>query len=296
MFQYLINVIVQFNSLLNQSGLNLNVSYSSLALQLIVGIGIWAVVFYILKSVGIYLTCKNNNVKHGYLAFVPFVNYYLIGKLTGPVKFFSLKFKNMGILTGIFLFIMFGLNVANDYLIYFDEFYLLITHNVIPIEITHSNSLLVNLISALSDVSYFVTLIGVVWLNVGFIRKFLPKHYIWITLLLTFTFSELFFIIYNAILAIVILIMKKNKPFNIEEYIRKQQELQRMAYERAYGKDFNQPKKDNINDDPFEEFSQKHSEEGKPSMEQDVFSDFTPDKDFSKANENKENDNDNKND
>ncbi len=52
---------------------------------------------YVLRSIGLYVLAKRNNVEAPYLAWIPFVWIYTAAKLCGSVRFFEKPFKNFAL-------------------------------------------------------------------------------------------------------------------------------------------------------------------------------------------------------
>lgn len=53
----------------------------------------------ILGGIGMHVMAKKRNMKHSFLAFLPFANTYYAGKLAGDCKIFGKKVKHMGLIT-----------------------------------------------------------------------------------------------------------------------------------------------------------------------------------------------------
>ena len=63
-----------------------------------IGLGIWLALF-VLQGVGMYKMVKNRSLKNKWLAFVPFVNIWYMGKLAGTCNIFGRKMKRAGLYT-----------------------------------------------------------------------------------------------------------------------------------------------------------------------------------------------------
>ena len=61
-----------------------------------IGLGIWLALF-VLQGVGMYKMVKNRSLKNKWLAFVPFVNIWYMGKLAGTCDVFGRKMKRSGL-------------------------------------------------------------------------------------------------------------------------------------------------------------------------------------------------------
>lgn len=293
MFRFILEIVSQMFELSQNLGTELNLSYSEYAKTMLLVTLVLALSIYIFKSIAIFLMAKNNKLKLLFLAFIPFANYYLLGKITGEIRIFSLKVKNVGIWLGLLLFVTFIINNYIDIYCYYDEFYSLLTTNVIPSEITYIPSVLINVCLVFSKILYFVNIVFVVWFNISLLSRYLGRNTFWISLIMILVYSnELFYISYSLALAIIVMIIKNRKPFNLGDFFARQ----RQAYETSqrnsaggYQSSSYTESKTIVDDDPFEEFSSKDN--GKTSsFEQDVFSDFTPKNDYSKNNDNSHDD------
>ena len=60
------------------------------------GLVSWLALF-VLQGVGLFVMGKRREMKNKWLAFVPFVNIYYMGKLAGECGFFGHKMKNAGL-------------------------------------------------------------------------------------------------------------------------------------------------------------------------------------------------------
>ncbi|MBE5746559.1 MAG: hypothetical protein E7352_00045 [Clostridiales bacterium] len=73
---------------------------NSLLIQAIISIGV-GLAFFILQGFAVYCMAKKRGVRRKGLAFVPFANIILIGKLAGETTFFGQKMKRTGLYTMI---------------------------------------------------------------------------------------------------------------------------------------------------------------------------------------------------
>ena len=65
---------------------------TSFASVLIIYLGL-----FILKAVALCRMAKKRGFSNWWLGMIPYANFYLIGKLAGPIRLFNYDFKNMGI-------------------------------------------------------------------------------------------------------------------------------------------------------------------------------------------------------
>lgn len=71
-------------------------SVTLLFYSLCVALFSWTV-FYVFQSLGLYAMAKKQGLKRKAFAFIPFVNIYYMGKITGECRFFSRKVKYVGL-------------------------------------------------------------------------------------------------------------------------------------------------------------------------------------------------------
>ena len=55
------------------------------------------IAFYLLRSIGLFVLAKRQNVKHAYLAWIPLVWFYLLCKLIGKVRLFNMPYEKIAI-------------------------------------------------------------------------------------------------------------------------------------------------------------------------------------------------------
>ncbi len=271
-----------------------DISYSKLAIILLSFTLILVLSIFIFKSIAIFLMARNNKINNAWLAFIPFANFYLLGKLTGPVRIFSWKIKNIGLLLSISLLVSFIVSTFVDIYCYYDEFYILLTQGYIPEEITYVPSVLFSIFSTIDNILYFVLIVFIVWFNICFVSKYDRRHSILLSIIMTLFFTtDMFYLTYNLVLAIVVMILKNKKPFDINEYLAKQRQMQEAQSQNLNNGNPYQCDKPS-NDDPFEEFSDKKTNNS--GLDQDVFSDFSPKSDYTDDNNKKRENNDDSDD
>lgn len=77
------------------------------------------IVFYVLRSIGLYNLAKNNNVDGKAFAWIPFLWMYTACKLCGSVRFFGKTYKNLTIIFTVLFTIAGVLPIIYDFLAYF---------------------------------------------------------------------------------------------------------------------------------------------------------------------------------
>lgn len=272
-----------------------NESISSLPLllySLCVAFFVW-MVFYVFQSIGLYVMAKKQGLKRKALAFIPFVNIYYMGKITGECRFFSRKVKYVGLyamLAQICVSIAVGLTIAAEFYLYatygeprYDattEFGTLlsppvwdgVTGGVGKIAewcLNYGESLFIPTFGLVYDILMLVLLISLY-------KKYTARWYLPLSILWVFApLSK----------GIVVFVLRNRKPIDYEammrarreEYIRRQQQYGNPygnrygnPYSNPYGNPYggqNQPRTPDQNsasskqEDPFEEFSSDGGED-----------------------------------
>ena len=238
-------------------------------------------VFYVLRSIGIYVLAKRIGFKNTYLAWIPFAWIYLLGKIAGDVTFFGNRFKNFTIFLTIVFCLAEAITLVESFLMYFPlvgyflsggEVYVASASSAsIKASMTalnlkeYTGSILVgknfvmpyaNLdavnvaLSVFGYVNYVLEIVKLVFLVLAYssiFRKYLPGHYFVATL-----FSAI------GLFAPFIFAVRKNKAMNYQEYMRQK-------YANIYGNAYRQGGVSNQNyqqtkdtpDTPFSEFAEK---------------------------------------
>lgn len=200
-----------------------------------------AVVFFVLftfQAIGLYAMAKKQNVKGKWRAFVPFVNVYLIGRLTGPCDVFGIKMKRTGLYAMLsqIVAVIFSLcaMLAEFYLFCFEGETMLVDASgyaiweslgklgMIAYRYYSISEYLIAVPSLLQSVLFFV-------LVMGLYKKYSAKNYLMLSWL------ELFVPLSRYI---VIFVLRNKKPIDFDEYMRKKREeyARRMAsYGNPYG-------------------------------------------------------------
>ena len=196
---------------------------------------------FILKAVALCRMAKKRGFSNWWLGMIPYANFYLIGKLAGPIRLFNYDFKNMGIVALISAIL---LDVTKVFSI-FNLFELFPT--------------LALLYTGVYTASYFVELIyyvSTVTMYFALFSKYVPHKRLLFTLLS---------LIQPAFPILLIIIMNR-KPYNSfddyygEEMAKKYGQTYN-PYTNPYSTNenpFNQTNNKSTNgerpEDPFEEF------------------------------------------
>lgn len=265
-----------------------------------IALGVLAVigVFYVLRSIGIYVLAKKLGLKNLYLAWIPFAWVYLLGKIAGDVTFFGGRFKHFTIFLTVVFCVTEAVILVENFLYYFPlvGYYLAggkvfvasgtaqsLSGTVSALGLKSywgsstvfvgynfampyaNSSAVASAINAFIYIEYVLDIVNLVFLVLAYsavFRKYLPGHYFVATL-----FSAM------GLFAPFIFAVRKNKPMNYQEYMRQK-------YANIYGNVYRQnggvsnqdyEKTKDAPDTPFGEFASKG--ESNPSDPFEEFSD-----------------------
>ena len=187
---------------------------------------IFTIVCFIFKGLAIRYMAKQKGFKKLWMAFVPFLNYYLLGKVLGKAIIWGQPIKNVGLWVAILSAVQFvlstlltigNISVYLEYLGYTVEY----TSKFVERWVMGQGLLyaITYYVSLIVDLAYIVLHVSLVFLA---FRKYNPQRAFLFSILSVF-FSDLF--------GIFLFVSRKNKPFNYEDYVR----AQRSYYGSYYG-------------------------------------------------------------
>ncbi len=254
--------------------------------------GVWSIVgvlcaiivlFYALRSAGLYILAKRQGIDYAWLAFIPGVWFYILCKLIGEARFFVGSYSKLAIWMGI-IFTTF--TVISWALILMDVVPLLgylSQGGTVVIDSTTLKpgvgkdfnnpfnikwvSVLFSVLQYVNYVLEFVVLVMAVSAYISFFRKFWPQQYILVSVI-----SIVGMLIPGLdLFAPFAFAVRKKNPVNYAEYLRNRGYYNANQYNNSndnqYGggsqqnnsyKGNDEPFSDfNENDDPFNEFDNK---------------------------------------
>lgn len=246
---------------------------------------------YILRGVALYTIAKRQSIKRPYLAFIPCMWIFIAGKAMGTLLVKGKPAKNLALIATILFTTCEVLSFAITFLTYFPlvGYYLsggevvimdIIDINgpltlvgyaryafndtilvrptgvigggiVYPYKDVNAMILAINIMAILRDLLSIAVLVFSILIYVGLFRKFMPQHYILLTVL---SFLGLF--------PIMVFIIRKKNPVNYNDYLRSR------YYGHGYNpysgvnqnmggaQPFNEQKREEP-ESPFEEFDEK---------------------------------------
>ena len=212
-----------------------------LSIALIVAASLFFV-FYMLQSIGLYKMAKNRGIKGKIRAFIPFVNTYFIGKLTGECSVFGHKMKRAGLyvmLVQIAVFLVCAMDVAAQFILFSPKyieninatkdgvFWSGLSGNMVFVESFYrSSELFVSLLS-------FAYQILMLILVMGLYKKYSPRSFRILAILSAFQPLAKY---------ICIFVFRNKQAIDYEAYIRerqaefiRRQQEQFRQYQQQYG-------------------------------------------------------------
>ena len=208
---------------------------------------IWIAAF-LFQGVGVSTMAKKRGLKKTWLAFVPFVNIWYIGKIAGECQFFGQRVKRIG------MYAMIAQIIATVFTILTigAEMYLWLRHGAPQMQTQLGIPYWTGLSGFSATVLKFYDLSGylfslfqliceivLVLLLMGLYRQYEPKNYIALTLLTALVPISRFFILFA---------LRNRKPIDYNAYMRARQEafMRRRQqyynpYNSPYGNPYNQP-------------------------------------------------------
>lgn len=220
---------------------------------------------FIFKGIGLYTIAKRENVKKPYYAFIPFLSYYLLGKIVGGVRIFGYHVKNIGLITMISLLLYYALFAVYDVFMCYENFVSLFTTGELGQVIDKYGSVWVDVVlSVLITASGLVYLIFQIFMIFTFFLYYGGKYRMLFSLLSIFI---------EPLFGIFVFASRKKERFDYGNYMK----MRFDSYNGTRsGGGFNNPQqpfttKENLKD-PFEEYrDKKHSK----SEDIDVFEDYS---------------------
>ncbi len=238
-----------------------------------VGAGLIFLILFLLQGMGIARMAKNRNVENRWLAFIPFVNLWYVGKLAGECQFFVQKIKRGGV------YAMIAQIVATffTFTIIGAEIYLWSTHGAPKIEVELGSVYWSGLtgfslrVFQFYDLSVYIAPIAQLICRVfsfvllaSLYRSYAPKYSFALNMLTLFEPVSRFIIVFA---------LRNREAIDYEAYVRKQQEeyfrrRQQYSnpYHNPYGAQWNpyqngqdpyekRPPREEEPEEPFAEFS-----------------------------------------
>ncbi len=212
-----------------------------------------SVVAYIFVSLGIKALAKNKGLDKLWLAWIPFFQYILLGKVVGTCFLFRKKVNNLGILVTISSLLTWVLLFLCNLGFYVgtisDAVGILITYDIpfVTQWMAGEGVLFVIAMYTYYAIS-FVNTVLLVTLAFFVFRKYAPENAFIFVLISVFTDFLLF--------GVFLFIIRNKKPSNFEEFLRARANSGYNTYQNSYNQYQKKP-----DSDPFPEFSNKENKE-----------------------------------
>ena len=254
MLQDLINFFLYMQ--LYGSNLGLDLDYTALTVSYFIVYALIAAGAFLLKGFGLYKLSMINGVDRPYLSFIPFVSFYQLGRLIGPMSVFRVRVKNLGLIVGILTFAIGVIYNVTSFFRYFESLQTILNANsLIPVK-TADGSIRADYY-VLNEIAFYLcrfadiaNIILTVFLYITFFRLYTKQSY--------FLYSILSILI-DPLFSVFVFILRNNKKgdFYRRVYIDPQ-DFYRKGQNGQYGgnsrsNDFTARR----NDDPFNEYRPK---------------------------------------
>ncbi len=237
--------------------------------------GLWAVLF-LLMGFGLYQMAKRRHLRNKWMAFVPFLNIYYIGKLTGDCEVFGRKMKRAGMYAMIAeiaaTVACFSLMAAELYLyiecgspVNDEGAYISFWTGLQGTPKTVAK--FYEIMSLISDIVILISSILFIILIVGLFKKYSVRNY--------FVLGIVALLIPGSHY-VIIFILRKNKAIDYAAYVRAKREAymrQQQQYYNQYGNPYN---RNPYNQNPYNQNPYGGAYQNAPKDE-DPFSEFPTD-------------------
>lgn len=239
-----------------------------------------ALALYALQSIGVFVMARRKGVAHAWIAFIPFVWFYILCKIIGKTKFFKTTFNKLAIVFCIIFAVSEFLAVAYQFLLYFPlagnflagrEIYI-VASELVPQELTeywvkgsgifinpnnfaypygHGGAYPVHMMTLMNVIYYVSTVLSVLSIvlvviaYINLFQMYWPQNHM---------FGLVLSIL--GIFPILVFALRKREPVDYKEFLR-------ARYNAFYYGSFNNPNMPNgpqrpqEPSTPFEEFAEK---------------------------------------
>lgn len=245
MLEYISNAFTGLRDFYMQNGMSEDQAIQTIVVSLIIT-GVIVVGLYILKSVAIMLMAKKSGLKNRWMAFVPFLNYVLLGKLAGKIRVYGYTIKNIGI---IYVILLLASNVLS--ILQLIATYLYMINPTSGTQIF--NQIMAYLSMILGYPLSLIQILSFIMMCFALYGRYVPNRR------MLFTFLSCF----NFIFPIILIAIHNKKPYGSYDEYFKQKMAERYGqtydpfsnpYETKENPFLNEKNNDSKNEDPFDEF------------------------------------------
>ena len=273
-------------------------SFTTRLISLLSAFGVWLGLF-ILQGFALRAMAKKRGIKNLALAFIPFANILLIGKIAGDCNIFGQKVKRAGLYTmlaQIVFTLLYGLMTAAELYLYavhgapsriqVTEFHYiydwqgLTGFSYVAQKFIDVGTLIGGIVQLIYTILAFVLVMGVY-------KRYAPRKIMLLSILELFIPGTRF---------IAFFVLKNREPFDYEGYMRARHEAYMRQYHQQYGNPYGNPYANPYNrnpyqgtqpqspqrppEDPFGEFASNGKSSGKTDAETDNENSNGPDEFF----------------
>ena len=244
------------------------------------------VLFYILRSVGLFMLAKRQGYKKAWLSWIPLCWPLVCGKLTGDVSVFGKTIKKFHLIAFFVVLVNALLDIACGVLVYFplgswllnggDIVLSGVTHLTYPV-FTQGVQKAFNIIGYVQDVVGLFEIFVLITLFFNFFKKYWPERHAVAAILSFFGLFPIF-----------AFVVRKKNPVNYQDWIRARYQAFFAGQQNPYGNPYGNPFGQNVNQGGSQgdqTADQTNANQGQPFSEyqdkqsSDPFEEFSNDKD-----------------
>lgn len=254
--------------------------YPVLFWSIVTAVGVCLVVF-VLQGIGLYTMAKKRNLSKKWLAFIPFVSTYYIGKLAGEGQMFGKKVSRLNVytlLSQIVVALLCFARIAAEVYLY--------TQCLDHLQYDQNNiaywagltGMELKILRFYEISSYLLMVLGLIYeilltmLLLGLYRQYSPKNY---------NFLGVLTFLYPVSSGAILFALRKRKAVDFDAYMRARREAymrQQQQYQNMYGTPYNPygtPYGQRQN--PYNPYGQS-APQNQPKEEEEPFAEFASNK------------------
>ncbi len=256
----------------------------------------FTIALYVLRSIGLYVMAKKQDLKHEKLAFVPILWVYVMAKLIGRVFILGKERKGFAVVITVIFTLFELLSLTSSFLAYFPLAGYYLSGGEVVINLAEEGVFLYGLIEypliggiyvqpagtvggfvmpyanvlAVSKVIYIfdliaellsvVYLIASVFIYINLFRKYWPRH---------FVLAVVLSLLVDPAFAILVFCLRKKEPMSYEEYLRSIGVRVYNPYVDGQNVNGNPPRENPNVNNPFEDFPEEKTTNEEPFSEFD---------------------------
>lgn len=237
-------------------------------------------VFFVLQGFALYIMAKKRRLRYRWLAFVPFANIMLIGRLAGETTFFGQRIKRAGLYAMIAQIVITVLAcsyiVSDVYLhqkgciVYTGTTDVLEPYCAHFTEGRHFEKFLFNytyrIAGLLNGIFSLLYLVLMITLLSGLFKKYAPNGQVWMTVLT---------VVVPLSRCIILFVLRNRRAVDYRAYMQAKREAEMRRYQQYYGQGGYRP----YGGSPYNTPNQGYGPQGMPQNKpEDPFAEFSTDK------------------